>query len=354
VARAVQDAWSLDAWRVREVMAQLADGGWHPVEGLVRQHALSHRSVTDLLRQLVPWVETAGDRARVRADARAAVRAAFAGEAGAGGRPAWRSRSAAPVAEPAAVAAMAELMAGLPAPDRHLGHLSATPDTAVARARFLLDNYDLSRAAVLCLGDHDVTSLALLQQRPDLAVTVVDVDERILAFIDRTARARGCLEPDLAAYLPRLLLTSQARRLVVHAGARAISATGLDDPTDPVGHLLRLRHHFELPSHGPRTGTAVLVVDREAAPATDAVDYVLDLLAEARTRIEQADPGEVPAALTVAWQAFGLAHAAGQLLAGHDMTQGLPYRDGLKFTALAGAALRRAPCLPAGVEPVGR
>jgi hypothetical protein len=79
---------------------------------------------------------------------------------------------------------------------------------------------------------------------------------------------------------------------------------------------------------------------------------VADLLAEARTRVDRADPADVPAALTVAWQAFGLVHAVGQLLAGHDMTQGVPYRDGLEFTALAGAALRRAPSLPASIEPV--
>src|SRR5439155_15317269 len=46
-------------------------------------------------------------------------------------------------------------------------------------------------ARVLCLGDHDLTSLALAQLELSVDVLVVDVDERVLAFIATVAAERG-------------------------------------------------------------------------------------------------------------------------------------------------------------------
>ena len=69
-------------------------------------------------------------------------------------------------------------MAGRPRPSRHLDHVSATPLTAVKRARWLTASYHPDGAGALGLGDHDLAALALLLLRPDLHVTVVDVDER--------------------------------------------------------------------------------------------------------------------------------------------------------------------------------
>jgi len=193
-------AWGTELGRVRRLVAVLLDGDWHPVGELVGATATSRRSVAEVLRRLEPWVELdpGGDRARVGDQALAALAAAFqAGEA------------PAPGPEEAVEASMTAIMGGLPAPVRHLDHVPATPATAARRAHFLAERFDLGGARVLCLGDHDLTSLALLHVAPRAEVAVVDVDERVLGYVDAVARGRGwrvrTVFADLRVELPRSL-----------------------------------------------------------------------------------------------------------------------------------------------------
>ncbi len=81
--------------------------------------------------------------------------------------------------------------AGLPPSVWGLDHVSATPETALRRARFLTERYDLATAQVLCLGDHDLTSVALKLLDPNVAVSVVDVDERLLEYLAGLSRMHG-------------------------------------------------------------------------------------------------------------------------------------------------------------------
>jgi len=200
-------SWGIEFGRVAAVACALAVGPWRSVDGLVRAHGISHRSVSALVRRLEPWLERDGVRVRASGQARDAVRAAF-GCARAGARPP-DSAGAAAAAEPELLVAMAAMMDGRPRPSRHLDHVSATPLTAVKRALWLTASYYLDGASVLCLGDHDLTALALLLVHPELDVTVVDVDERLLAYLARAARERGwSLRPvfaDLRVELPRSL-----------------------------------------------------------------------------------------------------------------------------------------------------
>jgi hypothetical protein len=73
-------------------------------------------------------------------------------------------------------------------------------------------NYDLAGRHVVCLGDHDLTSIALTLASPDVRVTVVDIDERIIAYITRLAAAWdlpiGCAFADLRVELPPSLTGS--------------------------------------------------------------------------------------------------------------------------------------------------
>jgi N4-bis(aminopropyl)spermidine synthase len=200
-------AWGIEFGRAAAVMRALAAGPWYSLDDLVRAHGVSHRGVSALARRLGPWLEHDQTRLRLRPDARDALRAAV-GTAPPAGLPPDPAEAAA-AAEREAVAAMTAIMAARPDPSRHLDHVSATPLTAVKRARWLTASYQLDRAAVLCLGDRDLTALALLLRRPDLDVTVVDVDERLLAYVGRVARERGwSLRPvfaDLRVELPRSL-----------------------------------------------------------------------------------------------------------------------------------------------------
>ena len=96
------------------------------------------------------------------------------------------------------VARLDGLISGAPRPRRHLDHVPATAETAVRRALWLDSTYDLDGARLLCVGDHDLTSLAVAVVNPRVEVTVVDVDEGILAYIDgqRLPSVR-CLWSDL-------------------------------------------------------------------------------------------------------------------------------------------------------------
>lgn len=105
---------------------------------------------------------------------------------------------------------MAGLIADAPAPVAALDHVSATAATAAHRARWLAETYDLDGARLLCLGDHDLTSLAVCATRSGAEVTVVDIDDRLLRYIDETAKVRGwrirCRHADLRHGVPPDLL----------------------------------------------------------------------------------------------------------------------------------------------------
>jgi hypothetical protein len=194
VARELRAEWGVDARRIRLLACALADGRWHETGELVRDHALSRRTVEGLVTRLRPWLDERGDGVRVASAHRAAMAAA------------WGCPVAPPAPPPAIEGTMAELMRGLPRSDRNLDHVPATPATAARRARFLAETFDLPGAGVLCLGDHDLTSLALALVCPEARIDVVDVDERILEHVDRAAADRGwpvrALFADLRVGLP--------------------------------------------------------------------------------------------------------------------------------------------------------
>ena len=60
-----------------------------------------------------------------------------------------------------------------------------------AARRFLHETYWLDGAHLICVGDRDLTSLAVATVRPGVQVTVVDVDERVLKVIRPIAREEG-------------------------------------------------------------------------------------------------------------------------------------------------------------------
>ncbi|WP_245675001.1 bis-aminopropyl spermidine synthase family protein [Herbidospora cretacea] len=79
---------------------------------------------------------------------------------------------------------MASLIAGAPRGRSALDHVSATPETVVRRALLLGERFWLPGSRLLCVGDHDLTSLAVRLIHPETEVMVVDIDDRILAYID--------------------------------------------------------------------------------------------------------------------------------------------------------------------------
>jgi N4-bis(aminopropyl)spermidine synthase len=104
------------------------------------------------------------------------------------------------------VASMTGLISEAPPSCPDLDHVPATPETVVRRALWLDSTYDLAGAVVLCVGDHDLTSLALTQVSPGVSVIVADIDEATLEFVDSRATALGldvrCFACDLRFGLP--------------------------------------------------------------------------------------------------------------------------------------------------------
>lgn len=175
-----------DAARPRMVLELLSDGRWWSANDLVRASGVAHAVVASLFRAL----ETAGEVEREPGGDRRRLSSPvpYTGAAG--------PTLADPVAHllPAhsrAAEELARAVAEGPASDLDLDHVSATAETALRRALFLATRFDLRHRTLLCVGDHDLTSLAVALVRPEARVLVVDLDERVLAHIDAVAARLG-------------------------------------------------------------------------------------------------------------------------------------------------------------------
>jgi hypothetical protein len=105
--------------------------------------------------------------------------------------------------------AAADLIAGVPPQRKRFDHVQATPETLVRRVTWLTERFDLAGRAVLFAGDHDLTSLLLTRVVPDAELTVADIDENLLAYIDARSgsRVRG-VWADFRSGLPPALAES--------------------------------------------------------------------------------------------------------------------------------------------------
>ncbi|MEV6640219.1 bis-aminopropyl spermidine synthase family protein [Amycolatopsis sp. NPDC051371] len=169
--------------------------GDHDLGELVRLSTAPRRSVEDVLAALGDDLDRSGDRLRISPGVAASYLQYSA------------PRYADPLDE--AVAAhellpkVAEWVAEVPPPLAALDHVQATPETVLRRALWLDARYDLASARVLFLGDHDLTSLAVHAVCPAASLTVVDLDERVLAYLDeRSGREIVAAHADLRIGLP--------------------------------------------------------------------------------------------------------------------------------------------------------
>ncbi|GHH62134.1 methyltransferase [Streptosporangium violaceochromogenes] len=173
-------AAGIDGRRPRAVLAALGEGRWWTLADLVRETATSRRTVEALLREVD--LERSGDRFRLRRPL-----------------PGLTTRAAGPAdpvghllaAHAPLIARMDTLIAKAPRGRHALDHVAATADTVVRRALLLDARFWLDGARLLCVGDHDLTSLAATALHPGLSATVVDVDERILGYIAEQADRLG-------------------------------------------------------------------------------------------------------------------------------------------------------------------
>ncbi|RNL86509.1 bis-aminopropyl spermidine synthase family protein [Halostreptopolyspora alba] len=246
------DSEGINASRVHRVLAALTDGAWWSPRELVRETGVAHRLVAATLDALDTELQRrgAGDDASVRL-LRPAEHAPSVGP-----------QPADPVAHlldgyPRAAAELRRLVAEAPRSRRDLDHVSATAETALRRGVLLASRFSLTGARLLCVGDHDLTSLAATLVSPQVRATVVDLDERVLDYVDKAATRLGlpvhCHFTDLRLGLP--------------AAVRAQCDVALTDPPyTPEGVELFVRRALQGLSD-PRRGRVLLAYGAsEATP----------------------------------------------------------------------------------------
>ena len=89
-------------------------------------------------------------------------------------------------------------------PDDNLDQCPATVGTTMRRLRLLLANENIKERKLLLLGDDDLLSVAINAAEPSASCTVIDLDVRLLARIERWSQP-GCeqlLCHDLRSELP--------------------------------------------------------------------------------------------------------------------------------------------------------
>ena len=209
--RELRASFGIDARRIDAVGCLLTDGEYRSAAELVSLTGTSRRTVEAVLRAAERHLDSSAGRVRIGRP----YAPAYAAEFGCGQH--------APVPDPwdelarrdrAALAEAAGLVDRAPAPQRDLDQVPATAVTVLKRGHYLLRSFDLRGAHVLCVGDHDLTSLGLFLAggADGLRVSVADADEALLGYLDAEARRRGfdvrCYAADLRLGLPTALQES--------------------------------------------------------------------------------------------------------------------------------------------------
>lgn len=251
------------ARRRRDVLGELT-GGHRSLDELIRRTGVSRRTVEDLLDAAGDDLQQDASGYRLTDEAAARYREEF--DLDELRTPRARTDE------------QLDLMSGFitsgPKPTAALDHVTATPETALRRAEWMRDNYDLAGTKVLLLGDHDLTSLALSIVEPRAQLRVVDLDDQILRHIDTVAADRGYgigtfhadlrfgLPPDLESWADLVftdppytaegvgLFAARAAECLARANSRLLLAYGYSDRAPALGHkvqqeVLRLGMVFE-------------------------------------------------------------------------------------------------------------
>jgi predicted methyltransferase len=181
--RSVLAAAGVAARKLRTVVGLLTEGE-HTLASLIRESALERRGVESVLAALGDDLLRSGRDALRIVPGRAETYRQIVNYG-----QLVETKPADPLARRFAgcaelVARMRALIDAAPGPRAALDHVSATAETAVRRALWLDSTFDLTGARLLCVGDHDLTSLAVAHVNPDVEILVLDIDDRILEFID--------------------------------------------------------------------------------------------------------------------------------------------------------------------------
>jgi hypothetical protein len=193
--RTINEIFGIHIRPLRQAITLLSQQ-WQQFDELVRATGAPRKTIEELIGALGEDLEHDGKSLRLRPTAVARYAAHQTSTP-------TDPLDAAITANPELLAAVRQQIAQVPPPIASLDHVQATPKTVRRRALWLAENYDLDRAKLVFLGDHDLTSLAVRAIHPQARMTVVDLDERILEYVDRlSARSITTLHADLRFGLP--------------------------------------------------------------------------------------------------------------------------------------------------------
>jgi predicted methyltransferase len=226
--------WGIDFKQIRKVISKLVQGEWYSISDIVQLTALSHKTIRNLLRRLEPWLEYENSRARIKIEFRERMSLEFRCS-NLSSESIWELCSS-KVKSDDILLSISDVVEKMPKPIKHLDHVSAKPNTCARRAFFLSEYYDLIESEILFLGDHDLTSIALAHFQPEIDITVVDIDERLLSYINTVATNKNfkirTVFADFRVELPRSLLES-------------FDLVFTDPPYSPTGIKLFLKRGLE-------------------------------------------------------------------------------------------------------------
>ncbi|MBO0607418.1 bis-aminopropyl spermidine synthase family protein [Myceligenerans salitolerans] len=244
----------------RQALTMLADGT--TLADVVRSTALPRRLVEQVVTALGAELLTAGDTLRIRADRADAYRELADAPQLAATALGLPGDDLLPDAS-GLLRDMERIVAGAPRPKKSLDHVPATPETTVRRALWMDGTYDLAGATLLCVGDHDLTSIVTCLRNPAARAVVVDVDEDLLGYIDAVAGEHG-LDIETAYADLRIGLPEIARGTAdlvftdppyTPDGVRLFLARGLQGLRDREHGRLLLAYGYG--THHPGLGLAV-------------------------------------------------------------------------------------------------
>ena len=84
-----------------------------------------------------------------------------------------------------------QLLAGRPKPNFDYDQGAITPADLLVRTAFMEERCDLHGSAILLIGDFDLMSLAMAMTGHPARIVVLDIDERVINFVNETARREG-------------------------------------------------------------------------------------------------------------------------------------------------------------------
>jgi hypothetical protein len=252
---------------VRQVLCHLASTGGDSIGKLVEATGVPHRRVLEVLRRL--GFEASGDESGVGPVQRDELRRLLGCDEQPG-----RDRL------DRLAGTIAEVVANLPAPVWTLDHVPATHATIADRARYLSSRYALAGSHLVCLGDHDLTGVATMVLVPEATVSVVDVDERLLEYLDQVSDRLGLglrlYAADLRLGLPRAL-------------RQAADVVFTDPPYSVEGVDLFVRRGVEALAERP--GTSILFCYGTGARGTERQLDVQDRIGRLHLVLDALVPG---------------------------------------------------------------